>query len=118
MAIKFKIDDSLDVFPVHGVGGFLGTLLTAVFSASALGGIGLDEGVSIGDQLVVQAIGAGATIIWCGGMTWVVLKIVNTIVHLRVESDQEREGLDLTMHEERGYYLEIQLRIWVKLQPY
>ena len=101
---KLVVDDSLDVFPVHGVGGFLGTLLTAVFSASALGGMGLDEGVSISSQFLVQAVGCAATIAWCAALTWILLKIVNMIVPLRVDNDQEREGLDLTLHDERGYY--------------
>jgi Amt family ammonium transporter len=101
---KFKIDDSLDVFPVHGVGGILGLLLTAVFSAS-LGGRGLSEGVSIGDQFVVQAIGTVATIVWCGGISFVLLKLLDAIMGLRVSDEQETEGLDLSQHDERGYNL-------------
>jgi Amt family ammonium transporter len=102
---KLKIDDSLDVFPVHGVGGFTGLLLTAVFSATSLDGLGLPEGVSIGKQLLTQAIGAFATVAWCGVATFVLLKLVNLILPLRVSVEQENEGLDLVLHEERGYSL-------------
>src|SRR3990170_4878145 len=70
---KLKIDDSLDVFPVHGVGGFTGLLLTAVFSSPALDGLGLGEGVTIMDQLVTQLIGTFATLAWCGVATFVIL---------------------------------------------
>jgi Amt family ammonium transporter len=102
---KLKIDDSLDVFPVHGVGGFTGLLLTAVFSAKSLDGIGLPDGVSIGAQLMTQLIGALATAVWCGVATLVILKVVNVFAPLRVSSEQESDGLDLVLHEERGYSL-------------
>jgi Amt family ammonium transporter len=102
---KLKIDDSLDVFPVHGVGGFTGLLLTAVFSATAFDGLGLPADVSIGEQFVTQVIGAAATIVWCGVATFVILKVVNLIAPLRVSPEQENEGLDLVLHEERGYNL-------------
>jgi Amt family ammonium transporter len=102
---KLKIDDSLDVFPVHGVGGFTGLLLTAVFSASALDGLGLSEGATIGSQLVIQLMGAVATVAWSGIATFVILKVVNLLVPLRVSAEQENEGLDLVSHEERGYSL-------------
>ncbi len=98
-----KIDDSLDVFPVHGVGGMIGLLLTAVFSAAAFGGVGLDNG--IGGQFVVQVIGIVATLAWCGGATFVLLKVIDMIVPLRVSADDETEGLDLVLHEESGYNL-------------
>jgi Amt family ammonium transporter len=100
---KLQIDDSLDVFPVHGVGGLLGVLLTGVFSASSLGGLGLDEGVSIAGQVGVQAVGALATLVWCGLASFVLLKLVSLIVPLRVAEDEETEGLDLVLHEERAY---------------
>ncbi len=100
---KLEIDDSLDVFPVHGIGGLLGTLLTGVFSASSLGGMGLDEGVSIAGQVGVQAVGALATLVWCGIASFVLLKLVGLIVPLRVAEDEETEGLDLVLHEERAY---------------
>jgi Amt family ammonium transporter len=100
-----KIDDSLDVFPVHGVGGFTGLLLTAVFSATAFDGLGLPEGVTIASQLLVQLTGAVATAVWSGVATFVILKLVNLVSPLRVSAEQENEGLDLVSHEERGYSL-------------
>ncbi len=105
---RFGIDDSLDVFPVHGVGGFLGILLTAVFAASGLGafsGQGLPDGATIGSQLGVQALGAVATAAWCGFATFVILKIVDALTGLRVSSDEETEGLDIVLHDEQGYNL-------------
>jgi ammonium transporter, Amt family len=100
-----KIDDSLDVFPVHGVGGFTGLLLTAVFSSSSLGGLGLPPGVTMGSQLVTQLLGAGVTAVWCGVATFALLKLVNVVTPLRVSAEQETDGLDLVLHEERGYSL-------------
>jgi len=96
-----KIDDSLDVFPVHGVGGILGLLLTAVFAAESMGGLGLET--SIGSQLTTQAIGILATIIWCGVVSYVLLKLIDKTIGLRVSIEEEREGLDLVLHDERGY---------------
>ena len=100
---KLRIDDSLDVFPVHAVGGMIGLLLTAIFSASSLGGIGLDEGVSPVAQLGVQVVGIVATFAWCAAVSWGLLKAINAIVALRVTGEEETEGLDLVLHEERGY---------------
>ena len=100
---KLEIDDSLDVFPVHAVGGMIGLLLTAIFSASSLGGIGLDEGVSPVGQLGVQVVGIVATFAWCAAVSWGLLKAINAIVALRVTVEEEIEGLDLTLHEESGY---------------
>jgi Amt family ammonium transporter len=103
---RFKIDDSLDVFPVHGVGGFIGLLLTAVFASDSLGvfsGLGLGDGVSVSSQFVVQLIGAVATVAWCGIVTFVILKVVDALTGLRVSEDEETEGLDITLHDERGY---------------
>ena len=105
MKRKLKVDDSLDVFPVHGVGGFTGLLLTAVFSATAFDGLGLSDGVRITDQLLTQLIGAVATVVWCGVATFVILKVINIVLPLRVSAEQENEGLDLVLHEERGYSL-------------
>jgi Amt family ammonium transporter len=101
---KLIIDDSLDVFPVHGVGGFLGILLTAPLSLY-LGGLGLADGQTVGGQLVVQLTGAVATVVWCGVATFVLLKLIGVVVPLRAEEDDERQGLDLTQHDERGYNL-------------
>ena len=102
-----KIDDSLDVFPVHGVGGALGTLMAGVFSATSLGvfsGYGFADGISsIGGQLYVQFIGVIATVAFTAVMTWVILKVVGALLGLRVSEEDETQGLDITMHEERGY---------------
>ena len=97
------IDDSLDVFPVHGVGGSLGLLLCAVFVNANLGGAGYAEGMNLGSQLGVQALGLVATFAWTAVATWVILKVVGLITPLRVTEEDEIEGLDLTQHEERGY---------------
>ena len=101
----FRIDDSLDVFPVHGVGGMLGTILAGVFVAENLGGKGLAEGVTMGQQVTTQLIGVAATIAWCAVLTFVVLKITQAVVGLRVPPEVETEGLDLSEHDERGYSL-------------
>jgi len=98
-----KIDDSLDVFPVHGVGGALGTLLTAVFAAESMGGLGLET--SISSQFVTQLTGVVATVVWCGGITFIILKVLDAVIGLRVSEDEETEGLDLVLHNERGYTL-------------
>ncbi|MDE0488004.1 MAG: ammonia channel protein, partial [Gammaproteobacteria bacterium] len=97
------IDDSLDVFPVHGVGGSLGLLLCAVFVNANLGGAGYAEGMNLGSQLGVQVIGLVATFAWTALATWVILKVIGLITPLRVSEEDEIEGLDLTQHEERGY---------------
>jgi Amt family ammonium transporter len=102
---RLQIDDSLDVFPVHGVGGFLGTTLTAVFASLSLGGAGLAPGTTVMSQLGVQFAGALATTAWCAALTWLILKLVALIVPLRVSAEEETEGLDLVLHEERGYNL-------------
>jgi len=104
-----KIDDSLDVFPVHGVGGILGTLLAGVLSSTSLGvfsGYGFADGIeSMGEQLSVQAIGVVATVAFTAVVTFIVLKLVDKLVGLRVSEDQEIEGLDIVLHDERGYDL-------------
>jgi len=99
------IDDSLDVFPVHGVGGVMGTLFAGVFVASSLGGAGLADGVSMLDQLGVQFTGVIAVIVWTALVTFAILKVVAMFVDLRVDEEQETEGLDLISHEEKGYNL-------------
>lgn len=102
-----KIDDSLDVFPVHGVGGILGTLLAGVLSATSLGvfsGFGFAEGnETMGDQVLVQLTGILAVIVFTAVVTWVLLKIVGMITGLRVSEEEEMQGLDIHSHEERGY---------------
>jgi len=99
------IDDSLDVFPVHGVGGILGTLAAGVFVAAGLGGVGYAEGMSAGSQIWIQFVGVVATMIWCGVLTFIILKVVDGIVGLRVTEEQETEGLDVVLHNETGYNL-------------
>ena len=99
----FKIDDSLDVFTVHGVGGIVGALLVGVFVASNLGGAGLGKDVTMGGQLYIQLISVVATLIYAGVLSFIILKVVDGICGLRVSEDEEDEGLDTTMHNERGY---------------
>ncbi|MDO9161368.1 MAG: ammonium transporter [Methylococcaceae bacterium] len=98
-----KIDDSLDVFPVHGVGGVTGSLLTGVFAASNMGGLGLAEGVSIPHQVGIQALAIVVTAVWSGIFSYLILKVLDKWLGLRVSSDEEVEGLDNVLHEETGY---------------
>ena len=104
-----KIDDSLDVFPVHGVGGILGTLMAGILSSTGLGvfsGYGFADGISsISGQLQVQLIGVAATIVFTAVVTYLILKVVDAITGLRVDQEEEIEGLDIVLHEERGYDL-------------
>jgi Amt family ammonium transporter len=104
---KLKIDDSLDVFPVHGVGGILGTILVGVFCSQELGvfsGLGFGgENGSISEQLGVQAIGVVATFVYTAVVSWVLLKVVDLLLGLRVSDEDETQGLDIALHEERGY---------------
>ncbi len=101
----WKIDDSLDVFAVHGVGGVTGTLLAAVFGIAALGGGGLAEGVGMGQQLGVQAIGVVATVVWSAALTFVIVKVTMAMVGFRASEDEITEGLDVAAHGESGYTL-------------
>ncbi len=99
-------DDSLDVFGVHAVGGIIGAILTGVFCAPSLGGAGFGEGIdSIGAQVGVQILGVAATVIYTGVVTFVILGVLKALIGLRVTEEQEEEGLDLAMHDERGYIL-------------
>ncbi len=104
---KWKIDDALDVFPVHGVGGVLGTILAGVFASTELGifsGQGFADGISsMGQQLSVQAIGVGAVFLYTAIVSFVLYKVVQMITGLRVSADEESQGLDINDHEERGY---------------
>ena len=100
-----KIDDSLDVFPVHGVGGILGTIFAGVFVAEQFGGIGYAQGVTMSSQLIVQLYGVLATTFWCGIMTLVLLLLTKKLVGLRITEDQENVGLDVSEHDERGYII-------------
>ncbi|BAS67413.1 MAG: ammonium transporter [Gammaproteobacteria bacterium] len=105
---KWKIDDSLDVFPVHGVGGILGTMMAGIFASSELGlfsGQGLAEGMTIASQLGVQFIGVIAVFSYTAVATYLILKVVGMITGLRVSAEEEQQGLDITSHEEVGYNL-------------
>jgi ammonium transporter, Amt family len=98
-----KIDDSLDVFAVHGVGGATGVLLTAIFVDAALGGSGLAEGRSIGGQAIIQLTGIVVTLVWSGVVSFVIIKVVQLVAGLRVSAETEEQGLDLKLHGERAY---------------
>lgn len=105
---KLKIDDSLDVFPVHGVGGMLGTFLAGIFASDQLGlfsGQGLGEGVTIGSQLGVQITGIVATFVYTAIVSFILLKVIDAVIGLRVTEEEETQGLDLVLHDERGYDL-------------
>ena len=99
-------DDSLDAFGVHGIGGVVGCLLTGVFADPQLGGMGFAEGITtIGQQVWAQFLSLVVTVVFSGVLSFIILKIVDAIVGLRVEENEEQEGLDLTLHGERGYDL-------------
>jgi Amt family ammonium transporter len=105
MKRSLKIDDSLDVTPVHGVGGVIGTTLTGVFAAASLGGVGYPEGMTMGKQVMVQLTGILSVAAWSGVVTWALLKLSDAIVGMRVSGDEETEGLDTAEHNEKGYNL-------------
>jgi len=100
---KLGYDDSLDAFGVHGVGGIVGAILTGVFAAPALGGFGTVE--DIGAQVWIQAKGVGFTVIYTAIVTYVILKVLDLVMGLRVNEEEESVGLDLAQHNERGYNL-------------
>ena len=101
---KLLIDDSLDVFAVHGVGGILGTLLVAFLATSTFSGLGLPEGQTAMSQFVVQIKAVILTVIWTSIFTYLILKVTSLIVPLRVDEQEEIEGLDLRSHGEKGYH--------------
>ena len=106
---RLNIDDSLDVFPVHGVGGMLGLFMAGIFCSPALGifsGNGFSDGVStIGGQLGIQLTGIAATFVYTAIVSWILLRVVNAIVTVRVDQEEETAGLDIVLHDERGYDL-------------
>ena len=102
---KLKIDDSLDVFPVHGVGGIIGTLFAGIFVSAGLGGVGYAEGMNMGSQLGVQLTGVIVTIVFTAVATFAALKVVDMLIGLRVTDEEETEGLDINQQDERGYIL-------------
>lgn len=97
-------DDTMDVFGVHGVAGIVGALGTGLFMAPSLGGVGYHEGVTMSHQLYVQAISVGFTVVYVSIVTYIVLKVVDLLVGLRVSEEDEREGLDTASHGERAYH--------------
>jgi len=101
---KLGYDDSLDVFGVHGVGGIVGAILTGVFSSATFGGSGIEG--TIGSQVLAQMIGVIVTIIYCGIVSYIILKVIDKTMGLRVSEEQESDGLDITLHGERGYNLD------------
>ena len=101
---KLQIDDSLDVFAVHGVGGILGTLLVAFLATSTFSGLGLPEGQTAISQFIVQFKAVVLTVIWTSVFTYLILKATSLIVPLRVDEQEEIEGLDLRSHGEKGYH--------------
>lgn len=103
--MKVRLDDSLDVFAVHGVGGLLGTLLVAFLAHEAIGGGGYADGQNAGGQFMVQLLGAGATAAWSIIATIVIVMVAQTFFGLRVSKEDETEGLDFTAHGESGYNL-------------
>ena len=106
---RLNIDDSLDVFPVHGVGGMLGLFMAGIFCSPALGifsGNGFSDGVStIGGQLGIQLTGIAATFVYTAIVSWILLRVVDAIVTVRVDQEDETAGLDIVLHDERGYDL-------------
>ena len=105
MKRSLHVDDSLDVFPVHGVGGILGTTLTGVFAATTLGGVGFAEGITMGKQVMTQITGVLVTAVWSGAVSYLLLKLIDAMVGLRVSIEHETEGLDTVLHNETGYNL-------------
>ncbi|MDZ4134418.1 MAG: ammonia channel protein, partial [Paracoccaceae bacterium] len=100
---KLGYDDSLDVFGIHGIGGILGAISTGIFTAPSLGGTGGDD-FSIAGQVVIQVQAVVITVAWTAVISFVLFKLVDRLIGLRVDSDAERQGLDLTAHGEAAYH--------------
>jgi Amt family ammonium transporter len=96
-------DDSLDVFGIHGLAGIFGAMATGVFMATGLGGVGYGDGVSMMDQVTTQAIAVLVTVVWSGVISYILFKVVDLVIGLRVNEEDEREGLDTASHGERAY---------------
>ncbi len=103
--IKLKIDDSLDVFAVHGIGGMLGTILCGYLMSTSFGGVGFDEGLSGIDHIKIQAYSVMVTLLWTATFTYVILKVISIFIPLRVSEEEETTGLDTSSHGESGYNL-------------
>ena len=99
---RWRVDDSLDVFAVHGIGGMLGSLLLAPLASATFGGVP-HEGFTIGRQLVAQAIGVGVTLVWSGVATFLLARLAGLLIPMRVDGEAEHDGLDLHSHGERAY---------------
>jgi Amt family ammonium transporter len=97
-------DDSLDVFGVHGVGGIVGAIGTGIFMSPDLGGVGFAEGITMSDQVYIQAIAVGITVLWSGIVSYILFKVIDATMGLRVKPDAEREGLDTSSHGETAYH--------------
>ena len=102
----WKVDDSLDVFAVHGVGGMLGSLLFPLFMSLSLGGAGFGDGQNLAGQLVAQALGIGLVAAWTGVVTWLICIASSVVLPMRVDEEAEHDGLDLSSHGERGWELD------------
>ena len=101
--VVLRIDDSLDVFSVYGVGGALGTVMTDILASESFGGIGMEP--SIGEQVMIQLAAVGFVVVWVVIFTFIALKLVSLVTPLRVGQEDEIEGLDITQHEEISYHL-------------
>jgi Amt family ammonium transporter len=100
---KFGYDDSLDAFGVHGVGGIVGAMLTGLFVIEDLGGKGLAEGMTLGNQIYAQFVSVVFTLVYSGVISLILLKIIDAAIGLRVTQEQESAGLDISLHDEQGY---------------
>jgi Amt family ammonium transporter len=100
----FGYDDSLDVFGVHGIGGIIGAIGTGILMSAALGGVGYAKDVTMGGQVFTQAVAVVVTLVWTGIISYILYKVVDMMVGLRVAEESEREGLDSTQHGEVAYH--------------
>jgi len=104
LKVKLGYDDSLDVFGIHGVAGLIGAIGTGILMSTDFGGVGYEEGVTMGSQLYAQAVAIGVTIVWGGLGSYILFKIVDLFIGLRATEEAEREGLDTAEHGERAYH--------------
>ncbi|EAB6717824.1 ammonium transporter, partial [Salmonella enterica subsp. enterica] len=102
--IRAGYDDSLDVFGIHGVAGMVGAVLTGVFAAPSLGGVGYAEGVTMISQVMTQITAVAITILWSGVASFILYKLVDLTIGLRPTADEERQGLDYASHGEVAYH--------------
>ena len=103
---RLQIDDSLDVFAVHGVGGMMGSLLLAIFASQQFGGAGYAEGAGMASQLWIQLKAVGIVAVWSAVATLIIGYMVAMVIPMRVSEDEERDGLDLSSHGERAWDLD------------